>query len=1132
LAAEFKYWAFISYSHQDNRTSGNAWGDWLHDPIETFKVPPELTGTVGRYGELIPGRLFPAFQDEKELPTNADLGTAIQAALKQSRYLVVICSPRSAKSVYVNQEVLEFKRLGRTNRILAIIIDGEPNASERAKGFDPALECFPEGLRHPLKPDGTLDLSLRAEPIAADVRASGGVEASLKDKSQQQTLEREKLRVMAGLLGIGFDDLVQRDKERQLREERARARRLRKLVAGFATLALVATLAGIFAIVQKHEAEAQRQQAETHRQEAVAQKQEAQSQQHEAILQKSEAEKQRSVAVTEKQEVEHQQHEVELSFSKADLVAALERVSVYQDAEGVAYLCRALRTNPENRDAAALLFSVLRNRNWVVPLDRFQLDQKESFLAFDGDGRLSLTVKDGKGRVWDDARHGVIREIPGMKFGGVAPFFSPDGRHLFLSGSNSMENLDLVTGRQSQTGSKREEFDWFSQEFRFSPDGTQMALGSDGKLQSWDLTTNQPVGSSVSRPANSYDGIPTALSGDGSRMLAGGGATILWAGGGIVTRRFENGNLRVWDLANNKPLLDLGFRDTQVKRAAFSPDGQNVVAATLEDRPTAATANSYNTLRIWNVSKAKLISIPLGSGIESTSWSADSRYVLSTTENILRVWDAATGEPEAAGLHLPDRAIDAWFSPDGKRIIAVVIQTSGVDLSSEAGLRMYALNPRGSVVESFYEPKMVMTWDASPASSAVDTWKQGPWVLDAKFSPDGHWIVTTSGNAAQIWDARTHALNRSLPMDGVPVCAVFSPDSRRLLLVSNNQTAQVWDVASGRAIAGPIRDEAEMEYAEQHNNQGVSSIGFAGPAHPARRFTGDFSPDGKYVAVATGFSARIWDAATGRAVMGPLRHRGFVNSVSFSRDGRSLLTWSSLDATARLWDVPTGHATGVAFHPNGRIIMATLSPNREYIATSAYDHTVQTWNARTGKQVSTIKQAEQTTFVEFSPDSKRLVTVSGNAARVWNAASGKSISAPMSHSALLASAAFSPDGNFVITASEDHTVGIFSAATGLKVSAPISFGNKVNVASFSADGRYVIAAGEDGSVKTWPFSSALPASWILDFAESLAGCTLDAAGNPSYVPGKTRAWLRERAKQEGSKTDPLSVWARKILGVD
>ena len=99
MADEKKYWAFISYSHQDRE-----WGDWIHRGLETFKVPKSIAGTPSRRGGEIPARLFPIFRDREELPTSTDLGTQINTALENSRYLVVICSPRSAKSMWVNEE--------------------------------------------------------------------------------------------------------------------------------------------------------------------------------------------------------------------------------------------------------------------------------------------------------------------------------------------------------------------------------------------------------------------------------------------------------------------------------------------------------------------------------------------------------------------------------------------------------------------------------------------------------------------------------------------------------------------------------------------------------------------------------------------------------------------------------------------------------------------------------------------------------------------------------------------------------------------------------------------------------------------------------------------------------------------
>lgn len=86
---KFKYWAFISYSHQDKR-----WGDWLHRALETYRLPRHLHG--GRDGD-IPRRLMPVFRDREELPSSANLGQVIAEALQQSRTLIVICSPPTPK---------------------------------------------------------------------------------------------------------------------------------------------------------------------------------------------------------------------------------------------------------------------------------------------------------------------------------------------------------------------------------------------------------------------------------------------------------------------------------------------------------------------------------------------------------------------------------------------------------------------------------------------------------------------------------------------------------------------------------------------------------------------------------------------------------------------------------------------------------------------------------------------------------------------------------------------------------------------------------------------------------------------------------------------------------------------------
>jgi len=167
-----EYWAFISYRHLDNQQSGRQWATWLHQQLESYEVPEDLIGKTNERGDVIPERIFPVFRDEEELPADADLGSAIRAAVERSRYMIVLCSPRSAESKYVAEEVAYFKQLGKGDRILAVMIEGEPP------------ECFPAALLHPVTPDGTIDDSQKTEPIAADFRDSSR-RASRLDQSRR-----------------------------------------------------------------------------------------------------------------------------------------------------------------------------------------------------------------------------------------------------------------------------------------------------------------------------------------------------------------------------------------------------------------------------------------------------------------------------------------------------------------------------------------------------------------------------------------------------------------------------------------------------------------------------------------------------------------------------------------------------------------------------------------------------------------------------------------------------------------------------------------------------------------------------------------------------------------------------------
>src|SRR5690348_499136 len=224
--ARFTYRAFISYSHRDK-----AWADWLHKALETYRVPSRLVGTKTPHGE-IPRRLNPIFRDREELSSSPELGAKINQALAQSENLIVLCSPASAASRWVNEEVLAYKRMGRAGRIFCLIVDGEPDATDMS-GRE-AEECFCPALRFKLDANGQ-PTSERTEPIAADARAG-------KDGKPNA-----KLKLIAGMLDVGFDALKQREQQR-------RTRRMTAITALAVCVMAVTIVLAIFALVSRHRA--------------------------------------------------------------------------------------------------------------------------------------------------------------------------------------------------------------------------------------------------------------------------------------------------------------------------------------------------------------------------------------------------------------------------------------------------------------------------------------------------------------------------------------------------------------------------------------------------------------------------------------------------------------------------------------------------------------------------------------------------------------------------------------------------------------------------------------------------------------------------------------------------------------
>lgn len=229
-----RFYAFLSYSHKDRELA-----DWLHRELERFRVPHALAGKLTPNG-VIPRRLTPIFRDQHDLSAGGELAEEIKAALAASQFLIVLCSPTAAKSRWTNQEIESFKRTRPEGCVLAAVVAGEPFASEIRGREDE--ECFPPALRYKYDRRGH-QTNKRAEPLAADFRPSG--------EGHRLAL----LKLVAGMLGVGLDELVQREQTR-------RQKRLAYVAAAsIAGMAVTSALA-VTALEARNEAREQRHNAE------------------------------------------------------------------------------------------------------------------------------------------------------------------------------------------------------------------------------------------------------------------------------------------------------------------------------------------------------------------------------------------------------------------------------------------------------------------------------------------------------------------------------------------------------------------------------------------------------------------------------------------------------------------------------------------------------------------------------------------------------------------------------------------------------------------------------------------------------------------------------------------------------
>jgi WD40 repeat protein len=395
-----------------------------------------------------------------------------------------------------------------------------------------------------------------------------------------------------------------------------------------------------------------------------------------------------------------------------------------------------------------------------------------------------------------------------------------------------------------------------------------------------------------------------------------------------------------------------------------------------------------------------------------------------------------------------------------------------------------------------------------------------PRVLDLRERPnqDGWMVLTENGeDTAQLWDVATGlAHGQALRHEARVRFAAFSDDGKFVLTGSDDKTARLWEVAGGRP-AGPALRHAKAVERVQLSHDGLTALTFIGPR-----------------------TAQLWAARTGQPLGAPLHHEGNIHTAFFSPDSRIVLT-AGEDNAACLWAADTGQPLPPPLVHKDYVVFASFSHNGQMIVTASKDKSARVWNAATKQPLGpALLHNDWLSIAIFHPDGKT-VFAGGNDRLVqqWDVATGQRVGPPMRHRDDVLSLQISDDGRVIVTGGRDHTAQLWDLATRKPFGSPLQHPGLVGWAGMSHDGHSVITTGmghavPDVTSRFWAISPAVSSKIVVEQLGTLACLGLSPDGRclvTASENGTVGLWGANSGKPLGPLLrHPDKVWAAAVAG--
>jgi WD40 repeat protein/serine/threonine protein kinase len=629
---------------------------------------------------------------------------------------------------------------------------------------------------------------------------------------------------------------------------------------------------------------------------------------------------------------------------------------------------------------------------------------------------LEACPVDLRGWEWNYLKRLRLQGVPPLRHAcsvfGVA--FSPDGRWIASGGQNG-----IVKVWDAGTGQLADEFQAHESHVR------SLAFSSDGRIlatASWDHTAK--VWEFHPERATDKQMLLHTLTGHGDEVNS---VAFSPDNRSLASAGYDNA-VRIWDLATSQEIFKHQRPGRSVPRFAYSSDGQFI-----------ASSESDNTVRIWEIkTDREKLTLPHSTPVLSIRFSRDGRWLVTTSADTtcsrdgeIIVWDARTGNKvrtlrgHTSYLHV------AIFSPDGRRLVS-----AGAD-------------------------EDVKLWDLQTGQQLLTLrGHRGP-VRDLNFNADGTRLVSAGeDHSVLLWDARPLGRETGQELftlhqhqDGVRSVA-FSPDGRWLASLSNDGKVLVWDHQRARASGGNLLIRTlegrpgfkTIEFS--HNGRMLAAGGSGGPVNLI-----------------------VWDTATWNELMAVPVGPGWAG-VAFSPDDKCVAMGAFVDDKfpVVIFDLAAKQVIRRLRGHTWAICVLAYSPNPDlpYLASEGGDGIVRIWDVMKEKEIAVLSHGGGLEGIAFSHDG-HLVASGGNdrAVKVWDTGTGQRRHQRLDPTGTVTRIAFHPKESRVLAwGSHDGTVKIWDTATD-EIRTLHGHMSWVEDVAFSPDGEWIASASLDGTVKIW-----------------------------------------------------------------